>query len=85
MSVTSQQLETKLRAAFNPVFVEVVDESGGCGAKFAVSLASSAFDGVALLQRHRLVNAAIAEEVQLIHAITIKAMTPAQYEAKKGQ
>lgn len=85
MAVTAEQLEAKLRAAFAPVFLRVEDESGGCGAKFAVTVASAAFDGVALLARHRTVQDALAEEIKSIHAITIKAWTPAQFEAKRGE
>jgi stress-induced morphogen len=37
------------------------------------------------LARHRLVNAALAEIMGEIHALTIKAWTPAQYESKKAE
>ena len=36
------------------------------------------------LQRHRLVNEAVAEELKAIHAFSIKAWTPAQFAAKQA-
>lgn len=77
-------LEAKLRAAFEPTVLTVEDESGGCGAKFTVTVVSTKFDGVPLLQRHRLVNEAVAQELKAIHAFSIKAMTPAQFAAKQA-
>lgn len=41
--------------------------------------------GKALLARHREVNAALAEELKAIHAITLKCLTPAQWEEKQKQ
>jgi stress-induced morphogen len=82
---SSDVLNAKLTAAFQPLtFLEVTDESGGCGAKFVVTVVTPAFDGVPLLERHRRVNAALAEELRAIHALSIKALTPAQYEQKKA-
>ena len=63
---------------------DVKDESDGCGAKFTVTLVSQQFEGKAPLARHRLVHAALAEEIKTIHAFSIgKAMTPAQWEKSK--
>ena len=83
MSVSAGALEAKLRAAFEPTVLTVEDESGGCGAKYAVTVVSARFVGVPLLQRHRLVNEAVAEELKAIHAFSIKAWTPAQFAAKQ--
>ncbi|MCO5601538.1 hypothetical protein L7F22_055661 [Adiantum nelumboides] len=59
----------------------VVDTSGGCGASFLVEVVSSAFEGTRLLERHRLVNAALAEEMKQIHALSLKkALTPQQWQ-----
>jgi stress-induced morphogen len=41
------------------------------------------FEGKPLLQRHRTVNSALAAELEHIHAITLKCLTPAQWEEKK--
>lgn len=51
-----------------------------CGASFAVSIVSEAFEGKRLLERHRLVNTALSEEMKDIHALSIsKALTPKQW------
>ncbi|KAJ6754699.1 BOLA-LIKE PROTEIN-RELATED [Salix purpurea] len=52
--------------------LEVIDTSGGCGASFAIEIVSEQFEGKRLLERHRLVNAALEEEMKEIHALSIK-------------
>jgi stress-induced morphogen len=50
-----------------------------CGASFEVEIVSEQFEGKRLLERHRLVNTALAEQMKQIHALSIKkALTPAQ-------
>ena len=64
---------------------DVQDVSGGCGQSFDVIVVSEAFEGVALLDRHRMVNDAVADEIKAIHAFSLKTWTPAQYEKKKDK
>jgi len=46
---------------------------------------SKAFDGISLLERHRLVNEALKEELATaVHALSIQAKTPIQWE-QSGQ
>ena len=40
--------------------------------------------GKALLARHRLVNAALAEELKTIHAFSQKTFTPEQWQQKQS-
>lgn len=61
---------------------EITDTSDGCGSKFEAIIVSSKFEGCALLERQRKVNAAIAEYEY--HAFSMKTWTPAQYEKKKA-
>ncbi|KAJ6315079.1 hypothetical protein OIU78_018545 [Salix suchowensis] len=64
--------------------LEVIDTSGGCGASFAIEIVSEQFEGKRLLERHRLVNAALEEEMKEIHALSIKkAVTPAQWKQQQ--
>ena len=60
-----------------------------CGASYSIEIVSQEFEGKRLLERHRLVNAALAEEMKHIHALSItKAVTPDKWkeqEAKKSQ
>lgn len=66
---------------------EVEDQSGGCGAAFEVSkVVSPAFAGKIPLARHRLVNAALKDELATIHALSIKqCLTPEEEAAKKNK
>eukprot|EP00968_Pinguiococcus_pyrenoidosus_P010811 scaffold870_cov268-Pinguiococcus_pyrenoidosus.AAC.13 len=81
-------IETKLAESLEPSFLEVLNESSshnvppGSESHFKVIVVSSAFDGVSLIQRHRLVNHALKDELEnSIHALSIVAKTPEQWEA----
>lgn len=79
-------IETTLTEAFAPVTLQVKDQShlhaGHEGAKsggghFQVTIVSEAFNGCRLLQRHRMVFAALDSMMQSdIHALRITAKTP---------
>ncbi|HWL06258.1 MAG TPA: BolA family protein [Xanthobacteraceae bacterium] len=80
-------LTRKLTAAFAPASLTVVDEShlhaGHAGHRpggeshFRVTIVSDAFGGRSRVERHRMVNAALAEELAGgIHALAIQARTP---------
>ncbi len=49
---------------------------GGCGAKYAVLVASEKFRGVPTLKQHRMVNAALKEEVAAMHALRVFTEVP---------
>lgn len=63
--------------------MEVIDESDGCGAKFSVTIVSSAFEGKSLIHRHRSVHSVLEEELKTIHAFKQKTLTPAEWEKKE--
>ena len=88
MSVRSI-LEEKLRTAFAPDWLEIVDEShrhaGHAGHRpegethFRVAIVSAAFAGKSRVERHRLVNAVLAEELaSRVHALALKASAPGE-------
>ncbi|CAK4142614.1 unnamed protein product [Aphanomyces euteiches] len=83
--VTSNDLSKKLEEAFNATYVQVEDNSDGCGNKFSVIVVSAAFEGQGLLQRQRAVNEVLRDEMATIHALQMKTWTPAQFEQKKSQ
>uniref|UniRef100_A0A6N2M9G8 BolA-like protein n=1 Tax=Salix viminalis TaxID=40686 RepID=A0A6N2M9G8_SALVM len=84
MGVTKEQVESTLKSKLSPSHLEVIDTSGGCGASFAIEIVSEQFEGKRLLERHRLVNAALEEEMKEIHALSIKkAVTPAQWKQQQ--
>ncbi|XP_004503975.1 protein BOLA2 [Cicer arietinum] len=81
MGVTKEQVESSLNSKLNPSHIEVLDTSGGCGASFVVEIVSEQFEGKRLLERHRMVNAALEEEMKEIHALSVKkAVTPEQWK-----
>ena len=51
---------------------------------FEAIIVSAQFEKKMTLARHRLVNAALKEEIATIHAWTPKCFTPAEWEKKKG-
>ncbi|CAG0884152.1 unnamed protein product [Cyprideis torosa] len=78
-------IKQKLEKELTPEYLEVTDLSDGCGSKFHILVVSSVFEGKNLLARQRLVNSALAEELQTIHALTQKTLTPEQWEKLKAE
>jgi stress-induced morphogen len=82
--VTAEQVRKCLlgTTALTPSFVEVTDISGGCGTSFAITVVADAFASVRLLQRHRMIHAALGGDMmEKIHALQLKCHTPQQYSA----
>ncbi|XP_023657001.2 bolA-like protein 1 [Paramormyrops kingsleyae] len=88
---TSRPVERTIRAkltqALDPKHLEVLNEShmhavpAGSESHFRVLVVSSRFDGLSLLQRHRLVNEALRDELSSsVHALAIQAKTPEQWQ-----
>jgi BolA protein len=85
--VTRQQsIQEKLSLALHPTYLDVENESrkhnvpAGSETHFKVVVVSDAFEGLGLVDRHRRVNAALADELKTgLHALTIRALTPAQW------
>ena len=72
--MATDRLEILLRDAFpDPGTVMVEDRTGG-GDHFQVTVTSPRFDGLTLLDQHRLVNEALAEPLRdgTIHELRIK-------------
>jgi BolA protein len=81
------QITKKLRQAFAPVSLEVVNDSGqhrghagspGTGkSHFTIKVVSASFVGKSRIERHRMVNDVLAEELKgPVHALAISALTP---------
>ena len=85
----STTIEHKLTARLSPSHLEVIDDSalhaGHAGARsggghYRVTVVSAAFEGLARLERHRLVYAILSEEMQgSIHALALGTYTPAEW------
>lgn len=79
-------IEQKLLSAFDPVFLDVIDESHmhsvapGAESHFKVVIVTPIFYGMRLLQRHRAVNAIVATELaEKIHALALHTYTPSEW------
>ncbi|MFU8815273.1 MAG: BolA/IbaG family iron-sulfur metabolism protein [Pseudomonadales bacterium] len=85
-------IERKLAERFALDHLEVVNESGGhnvpAGSEshFKVVLVTEEFAGQRLLARHRLVNAALAEELAgPVHALALHTYSGAEWRQRFGQ
>lgn len=77
-----EQIETKIRAAFDPIFLDVMDESyrhnvpAGAESHFKVIVVSDSFSGERILTRHRSLYAVLSEELAgPVHALALHAYT----------
>eukprot|EP00002_Diphylleia_rotans_P005221 TRINITY_DN14333_c0_g1_i1.p1 TRINITY_DN14333_c0_g1~~TRINITY_DN14333_c0_g1_i1.p1 ORF type:complete len:148 (-),score=29.96 TRINITY_DN14333_c0_g1_i1:185-628(-) len=77
-----RQILNKLRATFPDAHVDVADVSGGCGASFSILVVSPEFEAKSKLQRQRLVNAAVSEFMEGIHAIQQYTLSPDEWKAR---
>ncbi|WP_127959609.1 transcriptional regulator BolA [Serratia microhaemolytica] len=82
------QIEEKLRVAFAPEYLEVVNEShqhrvpAGSETHFKVVLVSERFQQQRLVARHRAVYAALAEELAGgVHALALHTYLPDEWSA----
>jgi BolA protein len=82
-----EQITEKLRQAFAPVSLDVVNDSdrhrghasspGTEDSHFTIKVVSASFAGKSRLERHRMVNAVLAEELNgPVHALAISALAP---------
>jgi len=79
-------IRARLAAGFNPQSLEIIDDShkhaghasAGGGGHFTVNIVAEAFRGQSLVQRHRMVYAALEELMKQneVHALSIHARTP---------
>ena len=86
---TKDVITEKLTEAFDPESLSVVDESSqheghaghrpGMATHFRVYIVARAFGGKSRLERHRMINAALAEELAgEVHALAIHAAAPGE-------
>ncbi|XP_050422203.1 bolA-like protein 2 [Adelges cooleyi] len=79
MVISEDYLKNKLTDKLDASYVSVHDDSDGCGAKFSVIVVSDRFVGKPLLQRHRMVNEILSDELKEIHAFSQKTLTTEQW------
>jgi stress-induced morphogen len=74
----AEDIAAKIRGALPDAKVELKDLTGTAD-HWEATIVSEAFAGKTLIQRHRLVFAALEEEMKgPIHALTLKVYTPDQ-------
>jgi stress-induced morphogen len=74
--VTASEIAAKIRAAIPDAIVELVDLTGTSD-HWKATIVSAEFAGKSPIQRHRMVMAALAEEMRgPIHALTLDVKTP---------
>lgn len=89
MTTMKDSMEAKLRAAFAPDRLVIVDEShkhkGHAGWReggethFSVEIVATAFNGVARVERQRRVHRALADELRgSVHALALRALAPGE-------
>lgn len=89
MATVKQRMETALTAAFQPGALEITDDSalhaGHAGAReggeshFTVTIVAPDFTGKSRIERHRMINAALKDELAgPVHALVIKAKAPGE-------
>ncbi|XP_074875001.1 bolA-like protein 2 isoform X3 [Buteo buteo] len=79
-ALSAEALREKLERRLGAEHVEVESTSGErCAGSFRLLVVSAMFRGKGLLQRHRLVNEALGEELERIHALEQRTLTPEQW------
>jgi BolA protein len=83
-------IEQKLASEFDTDFLQVENESHmhnvapGSESHFKVTIVSNSFNDQMLIKRHRMVNSALQQEIQQIHALALHTLTPQEWRARAG-
>lgn len=82
-------IETKLRQAFSPEVLTVINESSshsvppGSETHFRVELVTSLFDSLSRIARNRKVYEVLAQELnEGVHALSLKLYTPREWQSQ---
>lgn len=83
MLMNAKEIATMIARGIPDAQVEVRDYTGG-GDHFEAIVVSPSFEGKALIERHQLVYRALGEAMRVgVHALTLKTLTPAQYQNRR--
>ncbi len=86
-----QTIESRLNSSFSIEHLAVENESHmhnvapGSESHFKVTIVSDDFNELMLIKRHRLVNKALEQELQTIHALALHTMTPEEWSSRAGK
>jgi len=86
----AEKIKQILKEKFQPYLIEVLDDSRqhsghpeavkSQGGHFRLMIVSERFEGKTLIERHRMVYAALAELKDKIHALAIRAVTKKKFQ-----
>ncbi len=77
-----KELEQMIARGIPGAQVEVRDYTGG-GDHFEALVVSASFEGKSLVERHQAVYNALGDAMRArVHALTLKTLTPAQYNRR---
>ncbi len=92
MMRNEESINNKLESFFNPTILKIVNESGNHAVPknsethFKIIIVSDLFQGATLVERHRMIYKQLDEELRSgVHALSIKAFTPEEWEKAKDQ
>ena len=83
-------IEQKLASEFDADYLQVENESHmhnvapGSESHFKVTIVSNSFNEQMLIKRHRMVNKALQQEMQQIHALALHTLTPQEWQVRAG-
>jgi len=78
-----KELEEMIARAFPDALIEVRDVTGS-GDHFEALVISDRFEGMGLIERHQAVYDALGDAMRAkVHALTLKTLTPAQYQKRR--
>ena len=86
-----QTIESRLNSSFSIEHLAIENESHmhnvapGSESHFKVTIVSEDFRELMLIKRHRLVNKALEQELQTIHALALHTMTPDEWVTRAGK
>jgi len=86
-----QTIESRLNSSFSIEHLAIENESHmhnvapGSESHFKVTIVSADFRELMLIKRHRLVNKALEQELQTIHALALHTMTPDEWLTRAGK
>ena len=86
-----QTIESRLNSSFSIEHLAIENESHmhnvapDSESHFKVTIVSEDFRELMLIKRHRLVNKALEQELQTIHALALHTMTPDEWLTRAGK
>jgi acid stress-induced BolA-like protein IbaG/YrbA len=80
--ISQQQVEAMIKVGLPDALVQVQDLTGG-GDHYQVTVVSSQFTGIGLVQQHQLIYGALQQAMssEAIHALALKTYTPETWQA----